>query len=143
MYSFRCRLRRVSCSSTVEKAVLPHEIRQLAPRTDIELQKDVRQVSADGACRDLQRAADFLVGFPARHHARYLDLASSETSGARRYGLGWRTHSSFPHLLARARQLGARSQAREDIVSLPQLAHSLFSLAHLHQRTGDPSPDFG
>src|SRR3982750_3807973 len=83
----------------IEQSVLSDEVRQLATRADAELEEDVREVRADGARRDLERAADLLVGLSARYHTRDLDLPAGEPRGSRRDGLGRRSHSALPHLI--------------------------------------------
>src|SRR5450830_1043590 len=64
---------------SVEQPVLPDEVRQLAPRPDAQLEKNVREVGAHRACRDLKCAPDFLVGLPGCNHPRYFQLPAGQS----------------------------------------------------------------
>ena len=93
--------------------------------------------------RDLQRASDLLVGFPARDHTSDLDLAARQASRACGDCLWGRSHSALPHFLARSSQFLRGSEAGEHIVGPSQLSHPFFAFAYLHQRSGEPASDPG
>ena len=125
----------------VEQPILAYEIRQLPARPDTELEKNVGEMRADRARRDLERASDFLVGLPRSDHPRDFHLAAGQSTGAGCHRLGRWSYSELTHLLPRSIEIDGRAKAREHVMRLAELAHACFAVAHFDERSGEPSSD--
>src|SRR3982750_1094171 len=103
-----------------EQVVLPHKIGELSARGHAQLHEDVRQMRADRPRGDLERASDFLVGFPAGNHARNLDFPPSQTRRTAGDGFGRRSHAAIAHLFAGLHQFIRGAEASQHVVGAPQ-----------------------
>src|SRR2546423_1817004 len=118
----------VSGLPSIQETVLPNEVRQLSSRRHAQLQKNVGEMRADRSRRDLERSADLLVGFSPRYHASDLDLAARQAGSSAGDRLGRWPHAALTHFLAGAAELFSRSEPRQYVASLPQLAAPLLVL---------------
>src|SRR6202162_2149270 len=125
----------------IEQSVLANEVCELATRADAQFGENVGEMCADRARGDLKRATDFLVGLSRRDHSRDLDLAPGQAGGSACDRFWRRPESELAHLFPCAFQLHCRSDAREDVVRLSQLAHPLFTVANFDERARESSSD--
>src|SRR5437762_6652364 len=130
----------VSVLPSIQEPVLPNEVRQLSSRRHAQLKKNVGEMCADRSRRDLERSADLLVRFSPRYHASDLDLAARQAGSSARDRLRRWSYAALTHFLAGAAKLFSRSESRQYVVSLTQLASPLFVLAHFPQGARDPPP---